>query len=138
MGILKLDQFGPEFRYVQGKTHNSPNGHKKGAAYNNAGDEFGIQQAVSAGLHLSIKSTNNDKKLHKTPAASNRTTGGGRFLILGAIDHANAALGWPRLGLVLVGALVALQYVTLAKFAVLPRGAGFVRWGKFWQRVAAG
>ena len=41
-----LLQFGPEFRYVPGKTHNTPYGHKKGAAYNNAGDEFGTQQAA--------------------------------------------------------------------------------------------
>ena len=35
----------------------------------------------------------------------------------------------------LAALLVALQYVTLAKFAVLPPGAGFVQWGEFWQRV---
>ena len=37
----------------------------------------------------------------------------------------------------LVGLLVALQYVTLAKFAVLPPGAGFVQWSEFCERVAA-
>ena len=57
------------------------------------------------------------------------------------IEKAATNHSWPKDIMVLLGGMALLamvvQYTTLAKFAVLSPGAGFVTWSAFWQRVAA-
>ena len=59
---------------------------------------------------------------------------------MGALDNSGEERHWPHAAIALLGgaALLAVvfQYTTLAKFAVLSPGAGFVSWREFWQRVA--